>query len=63
MIFPYRIEPGKWMVNLASQELPGAHAELKLLESGLRKTFSWMEAQAFDHIAFPQIGAGIGGLA
>lgn len=62
MIFPYNVGEDKWIINISSQKFPGADAQMGLLKMGLIKTFLWMEVKNYNHIAFPHIGAGIGGL-
>lgn len=46
------------IVNIASQEFPGACAKLELIETGLKKCFE----AGITSIALPWIGCGIGGL-
>lgn len=48
--------------NIASQDLPGAHARLEWLEEGLRTALSDAHSRGLDRVALPLIGCGIGGL-
>lgn len=51
-----------WILNLASQDLPGPHARLEWLESSLRDALAFCHESGFCRMAAPRIGAGIGGL-
>lgn len=53
---------GKWILNLASQDAPGANARLSWLEESLDAAFSWMRSEGVGGLAIPRIGAGVGGL-
>lgn len=53
---------GRWILNIASQDAPGANAQMKWLEEGLDASFAWMRAEKVSGLAIPRIGAGIGGL-
>jgi O-acetyl-ADP-ribose deacetylase (regulator of RNase III) len=52
----------KLIFNIASQDLPGANAQLKWLEEGLRDAINEADELGIDKIAMPRIGCGIGGL-
>lgn len=53
---------GKIILNLASQELPGANAQYDFLETSALKAFSYCKRNNLTGFALPQIGAHIGGL-
>jgi O-acetyl-ADP-ribose deacetylase (regulator of RNase III) len=55
-------DDGGWVLNLASQDLPGAHAKLEWFESSLRLAFDFAVEHELSGFAIPRIGAGIGGL-
>jgi O-acetyl-ADP-ribose deacetylase (regulator of RNase III) len=61
-MLPVQIPYGPLILNLASQDLPGANASYTLLEDSLIKTFDYAENQNLKGFALPRIGAGIGGL-
>lgn len=48
--------------NIASQDLPGAHARMEWLEAGLRSALQDAQSRGLDRVALPLIGCGIGGL-
>lgn len=50
------------LANIASQNLPGPHAELDLLDSAIRAALAAVEIAGLDRLAIPRIGCGIGGL-
>ena len=50
------------LANIASQDRPGPHAELGLLDSAIRDALSEVEEAGLDRLAIPRIGCGIGGL-
>lgn len=51
------------LANIASQDRPGAHAQLDWLDAATRAALRAVEAAGLDRLAIPQIGCGIGGLA
>lgn len=51
-----------WILNLASQDLPGPHARADWLEGSLRDALAFCHESGFCRMAAPRIGAGIGGL-
>ncbi len=53
---------GTWIYNLATQEFPGANAELSAIEKSLRVMLSHAQANDIMTIGLPRIGSGIGGL-
>lgn len=53
---------GKWIYNIASQDLPGAHARLDWLATGVGAALDHAYAQGVPVVALPRLGAGIGGL-
>lgn len=61
-MLPVETEPGFWVLNLASQELPGANANLEFLEESLISAFEFVQSHNIDGFALPRIGAGVGGL-
>jgi O-acetyl-ADP-ribose deacetylase (regulator of RNase III) len=58
----YRVSPERIIVNIASQELPGADARYDWLTEGLMKAVVELVALDVHKLALPRIGAGIGGL-
>ena len=55
--------PGpRWVYNIASQDLPGAHARLDWLDTGVRAALAHARNHAVESLALPRIGCGIGGL-
>lgn len=61
-ILPVSVGERDWIVNIATQEQPGAHAEIELLRSGVAIAMEWADFNKIEGIAFPAIGSGIGGL-
>lgn len=57
-----RANDGTYSFNLASQERPGAHARFSWLRKSAEGAIAFAEEEGLDGIAFPMIGAGIGGL-
>lgn len=57
-----RSEPSLLILNLASQEKPGADARLEWLEESMANAISYAELTGLEGFAVPRIGAGIGGL-
>lgn len=55
-------EDGKFIINIASQELPGANATYAYLAQGVEAAVIMLKATGRDSMALPQIGCGIGGL-
>jgi O-acetyl-ADP-ribose deacetylase (regulator of RNase III) len=53
---------GKWILNLSSQNNPGADARLPWLEAALTAAFQFVNEECLEGFAMPRIGAGIGGL-
>ena len=53
---------GVWVFNLATQDLPGAHARASWIAESLR----WMLQRSYEmgvsKVALPRLGCGIGGL-
>jgi O-acetyl-ADP-ribose deacetylase (regulator of RNase III) len=48
--------------NVASQDLPGPHAKLTWLDTGIRAALTHADLNELSVIALPRIGCGIGGL-
>jgi len=61
-VFSEADESPRWIFNISSQDAPGRHASYVWLEEGVRKSYEFLERQGLRGIAFPRIGAGIGGL-
>lgn len=55
-------ENGKYIVNMASQELPGVSAKYEWLFSSTLRTAEWAVDMGLDRVAIPHVGCGIGGL-
>jgi O-acetyl-ADP-ribose deacetylase (regulator of RNase III) len=55
-------EDGTWVLNLASQDRPGANARIDWLASSLVDAFEFAQERSLQGFALPRIGAGIGGL-
>ena len=53
---------GTWVLNLASQNRPGADARLDWLTTSLHAAFTFCATEGLTGFAIPRIGAGIGGL-
>lgn len=51
------------LANIASQDQPGPHAQLDLLDSAIRAALTAVQDAGADRLAIPRIGCGIGGLA
>lgn len=58
----YKVSNERVVVNIASQELPGADARYDWLATGLAKAVNELHAIGLNTMAIPRIGAGIGGL-
>lgn len=56
------VERGKYLINMASQNMPGADASYEWLFSAAYKAAKGAVAKDIDRIAIPEIGCGIGGL-
>lgn len=52
----------KYIVNLASQDKPGANARLEWVKSSLSTALNSLAIEGVRTLALPRIGAGIGGL-
>lgn len=62
-MFPfYSPNSETWVLNVASQDLPGANARLDWLEDGLNASAHFCVQEGLAGFAAPRIGAGIGGL-
>lgn len=61
-VFSEADERPRWIFNISSQDAPGKHASYEWLESGVRKSYEFLVRKGLRGIAFPRIGAGIGGL-
>lgn len=53
---------GRYIVNLASQDAPGANARLEWLRASLSRALDELTELEVTSLALPRIGAGIGGL-
>lgn len=58
----YKIGPERIIVNIATQELPGADARYNWLAEGLMRAVIELVEQGIHKLAIPRIGSGIGGL-
>lgn len=61
-VFTYKISDERYIVNIASQELPGADARYEWVATGVAKAVNDLVALGIHKLALPRIGAGIGGL-
>jgi O-acetyl-ADP-ribose deacetylase (regulator of RNase III) len=61
-IFPWRLEDGRMIYNIASQDLPGANARYVSLYIGVLRAIRHAEKNGVQSIGLPRIGCGIGGL-
>lgn len=61
-VFTYKVSDERYIVNIASQEQPGADARYEWLAAGLAQAVNDMVALNIYKLALPRIGAGIGGL-
>lgn len=61
--YPWILDGGKGMIlNICSQEEPGANASYDFLVQGVKQALSQAVWYNFPTIALPRIGSGIGGL-
>lgn len=58
----YKVSPERIIVNIATQELPGADARYEWLVAGLDKAVEQLQRLGVYKLALPRIGCGIGGL-
>lgn len=63
-VLPWFTHNNKTIFNLATQDLPGPHADLNALRTSVTTMLKLAEGEHFeiDRIALPRIGCGIGGL-
>lgn len=61
-ILPVKTHDNRIIVNMASQDKPGANARYDWLEETVAATMSYMDKNNYSSLALPQIGSGIGGL-
>lgn len=61
-IFPWRLDDGRVVYNIASQDRPGRNATYSALGLGLYKTARHATKNGIANIGIPRIGCGIGGL-
>jgi O-acetyl-ADP-ribose deacetylase (regulator of RNase III) len=61
-VFKYYVGDGRWVYNLASQNKPGADADLGWLMQAAHTMMVHAHRYGVQEIALPQIGCGIGGL-
>lgn len=62
-VFPWReVDKHIHVMNIASQEKPGANASYDLLVSGVKIALEWCDTYGLKTLALPRIGSGIGGL-
>lgn len=60
--FVYKTEDGRWVYNMASQDLPGPNAAIDWLSGAAEAAAFHASENGVDRIAIPRIGCGIGGL-
>lgn len=61
--FPFeKVEPTRYIFNIASQNQPGPNATYSALFNGCNTAANRAAGFGYDRIAIPQIGCGIGGL-
>jgi O-acetyl-ADP-ribose deacetylase (regulator of RNase III) len=58
----YKVSNERVVVNIATQDLPGADARYDWLAAGLARTVQELHRIGLNTIAIPRISAGIGGL-
>lgn len=56
------LQPGTVIFNMATQDLPGPHANLDAIYSSAMETLAIAKTLNIPEVAIPKIGAGIGGL-
>lgn len=61
-LFPWIEKDGTFILNLATQNLPGRYARLEWVESSVRAAGRYCVANKVRSFAIPMIGCGIGGL-
>lgn len=61
-MLPVEVAKDRWILNMASQDKPGANARLDWLEDSLDAALHFVNMKNLDGLALPRIGAGIGGL-
>lgn len=61
-VFSVKGTPNRWIFNLATQDDPGPSARYEWVEESVRKALDLVQNLGLSGIAFPRIGAGIGGL-
>lgn len=64
-VFPWKethLDGETYILNIASQELPGANASYDHLVSGVKIALEWCDTWNVPVLALPRIGSGIGGL-
>lgn len=55
-------QPGDVVFNMASQDLPGPHADLEAIYTSAMSTLAIAKDLGFSEVGIPKIGSGIGGL-
>ena len=55
-------DEGKIILNIVTQDLPGANAKFTYLIAGLVNACVYLKYDGIDRLAIPRIGCGIGGL-
>lgn len=61
-VFSVQGDPNRWIFNLSTQDDPGPSARYEWVEASVRKSLDLVQSLELTGIAFPRIGAGIGGL-
>lgn len=62
MVFPWTLEDGRVIYNMATQDRPGRHARLEWVATCASKVLTHADLRGIDEVAIPRIGCGIGGL-
>lgn len=60
--FPWKLDDGRYVYNIATQDKPGANATYTGLGIGLARAVQHAEQIGLRSLGIPRIGCGIGGL-
>lgn len=60
--WPWQADSGPLIYNLATQQLPGPHADLVAIRGSVARMLADAERRGLPEVGVPRIGAGIGGL-
>jgi O-acetyl-ADP-ribose deacetylase (regulator of RNase III) len=61
-LFPWPLPNGRWIYNMATQDLPGRNAELAAVSTCMEKVLAHAQEHGVGSVALPRIGSGVGGL-